>query len=103
MVHVSVIQPGSLIVIDETRRKILDSGWTTEFDRPIYFLEHRNGYACGWCTLKQQQLIVLAHPSSLQEPEVYRFPDEIEVIGQVTGIAMTLDPVERRRPKRDGR
>ena len=37
-----LIQPGSLVVIDETRRKIVNSGWSHESERPIYFLEHRD-------------------------------------------------------------
>ena len=27
-----LLQPGSLVVIDETRRKIASGGWTSEFD-----------------------------------------------------------------------
>jgi transcriptional regulator with XRE-family HTH domain len=92
-----LIPPGSLIVIDETRRRIQNTGWTSEFERPIYFFEHRNGYACGWCSLKDGKLTIIPHPSSQVEPEVFDHPAEIEVVGQVTGIAMTLDPVERRR------
>ena len=93
-----LIPPGSLVVIDDTRRRIVNSGWTTEFERPIYFLEHRNGYACGWCILRDKQLIFHPHPSSHCDPETYIYPDEIEVIGQVTQVAMTLDPASRRRP-----
>ena len=85
-----LIPPGSLVVIDDSRRRIATSGWTGEFDRPIYFLEHRDGYLCGWCTLHDGQLIVQAHPASLREPETYAYPLEIEVIGQVTLVAMTL-------------
>jgi hypothetical protein len=92
-----ILPPGSLVVIDQTRRKILNSGWTTEFDRPIYFLEHRDGYLCSWCTLKDTQLMLHPHPSSLRDPEVYSYPREIDVIGQVTFAAMTLDPATRRR------
>jgi len=33
-----LIQPGSLVVVDETRRKIANSGWSHESERPIYFL-----------------------------------------------------------------
>src|SRR5262245_52660768 len=32
-----LIQPGSLVLIDESRRKPLSAGWTSEFERPIYF------------------------------------------------------------------
>ena len=85
-----LIPPGSLVVIDDSRRRVATSGWSGEFDRPIYFLEHRDGYKCGWCTLRNGQLIVQPHPASLQEPETFEYPLEIEVIGQVTLVAMSL-------------
>ncbi len=93
-----IIPPGSLVVIDDSRRRILNSGWRTEFERPIYFLEHRSGYACGWCTLRDDRLTLQPHPSSLSEPTSYAYPEEIEVIGQITQVAMALDPSQRRRP-----
>ncbi len=93
-----IIPPGSLVVIDDSRRRILSSGWRTEFERPIYFLEHRSGYVCGWCTLREDRLTLQPHPSSLTEPASYAYPEEIEVIGQITQVAMTLDPSQRRRP-----
>ncbi len=86
-----LIRPGSLVVIDDSHRRIATSGWSGEHDRPIYFLEHRDGYLCSWCTLHDDQLIVMPHPASLREPETYIYPLEIEVIGQVTQVAMTLD------------
>ncbi|MCS7314724.1 MAG: helix-turn-helix transcriptional regulator [Bryobacterales bacterium] len=94
-----LLQPGSFVLIDETRRKIVNTGWTNEFERPIYFLEHRNGFACGWCTLSEGRLVLQPHPASLCHPEVYGFPDEVEVIGQVTGVAMRLDQARRRRTR----
>jgi len=93
-----LIQPGSLVLIDESQRKIVNSGWSNEFERPIYFLETRSGFACSWCTLSGEQLVLQPHPASMCSPEVYRFPEEIDVVGQVTGIAMHLDPARRRRP-----
>jgi len=86
-----LIPPGSLVVIDDTQRRVLNSGWTSEFDRPIYFLEHREGYICGWCTMKEGSLIVQHHPASMCDPESYVYPNEIEVIGLVTQVAMSLD------------
>ena len=94
-----LIQPGSLVLIDEGRRKILATGWTNEFERPIYFLEHRGGYACGWCTVIGNQLILQPHPASMCTPEVYLYPEEVEVLGQVTGVAMRLDQGKRRRAR----
>lgn len=94
-----ILQPGSLVIVDETRRKIATSGWTTEYERPIYFLEHREGYACGWCYLNEGQLVLQPHPASMCSPRVYAHPDEIDVVGQVTGVAMRLDPARRRRTR----
>lgn len=85
-----IIPPGSLVVVDDTRRRIAVSAWKTEFERPIYFLEHGDGYLCGWCTLRDGHLTVQYHPASGCEPETYAYPLEIEVIGQITQVAMTL-------------
>lgn len=92
-----LLQPGSLVLIDDSVRKIVNSGWTNEFERPIYFLEHRNGFVCGWCTLADKQLVLQPHPASMCHPEIYRFPDDIDIVGQVTGVAMRLDQAKRRR------
>ena len=94
-----MIQPGALITIDESRHKIINSGWSNEFERPIYFMEHRDGYACCWCTLSETNLVLQPHPASLCPPQVFKFPQDIEIIGQVTGVAMLLDQ-ERRRNNR---
>ena len=79
-----IVPPGSLVVIDDTRRRIVEGGWASEYERPIYFLEHRQGFVCGWCSLREGRLVVQPHPASRCEPEFYAHPDEIEVIGQVT-------------------
>lgn len=91
-----ILRPGSLVLIDESRRRIARGGWTNEFDRPIYFLEHRDGFVCGWCTLQDDRLMVQPHPAADKQPSLFRFPGEIEVIGQVTGVAMLLEPNKRR-------
>jgi len=92
-----MLQPGTFIAIDDTQRKIADSGWTNEFERPIYFFEHRQGYACGWCNVTDGHLVLQPHPASMCSPQIYNYPDEIDLIGQVSGIAMRLDQGRRRR------
>jgi len=92
-----VLQPGSLVMIDESKRRIVNDGWTNEFDRPIYFLEHREGYLCGWCSRSGDKLILHPHPGSRAIPAVYAYPAEIDVVGQVTGVAMLLES-KRLRP-----
>ncbi len=94
-----IVPPGSLVVIDDTRRRIVEGGWASEYERPIYFLEHRQGFVCGWCSLREGRLVVQPHPASRCEPEFYAHPDEIVVIGQVTEVAMCVDPAQRRRPR----
>jgi transcriptional regulator with XRE-family HTH domain len=94
-----LLQPGSFILIDETRRKIASSGWMTEFDRPIYFFEHRRGWACGWCSQVGTQLLLQPHPASGCPPENFAYPGEIDLVGQVTGVAMLLDQGRRRRTR----
>ena len=84
-----VLRPGSLVLIDESRQRIAVDGWTNEMDRPIYFLEHREGFRCGWCMAYDERILVQPHPSSLQKPGWYAI-GEIDVIGQVTGVAMLL-------------
>lgn len=92
-----VIPPGSLVQIDETRRKPASTGWATEYDRPIYFFEHREGFICSWCSMDSGNLILQPHPSSMQAPLIFAYPAEIDVIGVVTGVAMRLDPAKKRR------
>jgi transcriptional regulator with XRE-family HTH domain len=73
---------------------IATDGWTNEMDRPIYFLEHRSGYQCGWCTTYHEYILVQPHPSSRKKPGWYP-TEEIDVIGQVTGVAMLLEKSKR--------
>jgi transcriptional regulator with XRE-family HTH domain len=92
-----LLQPGTFVSIDETQQKIANSGWSNEFERPIYFFEHRQGFACGWASLNGEQLVVSPHPLSGCSPQVYKYPTDIDLIGQVSGIAMRLDQARRRR------
>jgi hypothetical protein len=98
-----VLQPGSLVVIDESRRRISSGGWNNEFDRPIYFLEHRGGYLCTWCTHTEDRLIAQPHPAAHLQPTVFPYPGGIDVIGQVTGVAMQLDGRRRSGSGANGR
>jgi transcriptional regulator with XRE-family HTH domain len=91
-----VLHPGSLVVIDHSKRKIAASGWTNELDRPIYFLEHRGGYVCGWCSSMGESIVVQPHPASQQPPVIFKSQAGVDVIGQVIGVAMLLDSRKRR-------
>ncbi|HAX43209.1 MAG TPA: helix-turn-helix transcriptional regulator [Bryobacteraceae bacterium] len=90
-----LLAPGSLVLIDESRRKVEKTGWTGEADRPIYFLEHRDGWICSWASQMGETLVAMPHPASELEPRVFRFPEEIEVVGRVAGVAHRLDFTKR--------
>ena len=95
-----ILHPGSLIVIDESRRKIATAGgWTTEFERPIYFLEHRGGYSVGWCSMDGNRLIHFSHPSSQVQPQLFDYPEGVDVVGQVTAVAMQFAPAKTPRQR----
>lgn len=94
-----MLPPGTFVSIDETQRKIVNSGWNNEFERPIYFFEHRQGFACSWAYLNGENLILLPHPLSPCGPQVFKYPNDIDLIGQVSGIAMRLDQPPKRRSK----
>lgn len=91
------VPPGSLLVIDDTKRKIQASGWRAVSERPIYFLEHRDGFYCRWCSVKEGILSLISDPACEAPIQNFKYPGEIEVIGQVIGVAMSLDPEKRRR------
>jgi transcriptional regulator with XRE-family HTH domain len=90
-----ILQPGSLVLLDERKRKIASEGWSNEFERPIYFLERRDGYECGWCTVVEDRLLVQPHPASPTKVRIYGYPGDIDVIGQVVGVAMLLESRSR--------
>ena len=84
-----ILPPGSFIQVDESRKKVVEGGWRSEYERPIYFVETHEGYTCCWCTLGPQNIILQSHPLSPVPPRVYR-TSQAEVIGQVVGVAMRL-------------
>ena len=92
-----LIRPGSFVQIDEAKRQIKRDTSAHDYERPIYFLEHRNGFRCGWCTVANHWLIVQSHPASQVAPALFKYPGEVDVIGQVVAVATRLDPEKRRR------
>jgi len=87
---VPLLRPGSIVQVDDSRRRIVNSGWLTEFDRPIYFLELRYSYECCWCFQRGREVTLIPHPLSSCGPRTIRVPDDGEVLGQVVGVAMRI-------------
>jgi transcriptional regulator with XRE-family HTH domain len=90
-----LVRPGSFVQIDQNVRKIHPLRWRTEYDRPIYFIELRDGYSCSWCELQGSQLILIPHPLSPCSVRQFNYGKEAEIVGRVTGVAMRIvDPVD---------
>jgi len=88
-----LLRPGTFVEIDVTQRKVQPAPPESEgsFDRPIYFVELRGGFACGWCEIRGDRLFLLAHPNSGVPTRQFAHPQEAEIVGRVTGIAMKID------------
>jgi hypothetical protein len=87
-----LLRPGSFVQIDNHPNRTGAAEWRTEFDRPIYFIELRDTYACSWCEMRGSQITLIPHPLSGCTIRQFAYPSEAEIIGQVTGVAMRLVP-----------
>ena len=88
-----ILPPGSFVQVDATKDKVGEvgeGGWRSEFERPIYFVEMRDGYTCCWCSIKRDSIVLQPHPLSPVPVRVLKYPQEAEVLGQVVGVAMHL-------------
>lgn len=83
-----LVRPGSLLLIDPAVQSIEQGGWRNEYERPLYFVQLHEGCRCSWCALDGDRLVLQPHPLSDCVPKSYRYPDEAEIVGRVTGIAM---------------
>jgi transcriptional regulator with XRE-family HTH domain len=85
-----LLRPGSIVLIDGAVRQIERGTWRSEFERPLYFVDVRTGYRCGWFDVVGDRLILHPHPLSRCAPEYWHYPKEVDVIGRVTGIVTRL-------------
>ncbi len=85
-----LLMPGSFVQIDESKNELEQRAWHSEYERPIYFVETRDGYVCTWCSMSEDRLVLQPHPLSPTPPRSLRTPQEAEILGQVVGVAMRL-------------
>lgn len=83
-----LLRPGSIVLLDVSDRRIDNAHWSSEYDRPIYFVEVRDGYRCGWFQRVGDRLVMQPHNLSRCLPEAWQLPEEAEVIGRVIGVVM---------------
>ncbi|MGD0792903.1 MAG: hypothetical protein ABR920_14145 [Terriglobales bacterium] len=85
-----ILPPGSFVQVDEAKNKVGEGSWRSEFERPIYFVEMRDGFTCCWCSTKRDSIVLQPHPLSPVSVRVLKYPQEAEILGQVVGVAMRL-------------
>jgi transcriptional regulator with XRE-family HTH domain len=78
-----LIRPGALLEIDTSQNKLQTGSWNNEFERPIYFVELRDGYACGRCELEGSRLLIIPHQSSPTSVRAFTYLREAEIVGRV--------------------
>ena len=88
-----MIRPGALLKIDTSHKKLAAGTWHNEHGRPIFFIELREAYACGWCDLQGNQLLIIPHPSSPASVRCFTYPREAEIVGRVVSYSThCVDP-----------
>jgi transcriptional regulator with XRE-family HTH domain len=88
---VPLLRPGSVVLVDTLIREINDENWTNEHDRPMFFVDVRKGYRCGWFHKDGNRIVMQPHPLSRCLPESWRSPDEAEIVGKVVGMVTRLN------------
>lgn len=82
-----MIQPGALLKIDPRQNKLTSGAWRNEYERPIFFVELRDAYACGWCDLQDNHLLIIPHPLSSVSVRRFTYPRDAEIVGRVVGYS----------------
>ena len=85
-----ILLPGTFVQVDESKNRVVEGNWKSEYERPIYFIETRDGHTCCWCTQAREEIILQPHPLSPVAARALRHPQEADIIGQVVGVAMRL-------------
>jgi len=85
-----ILPPGSFVQVDESKRRVQERQWRSEYERPIYFVETRDGLTCCWCSLRPNALVLQPHPLSPVQVRILKHPQDADVIGQVIGVAMRI-------------
>ena len=89
-----MIRPGALLKIDTKQNKPGPVAWHNEYERPIFFIELRGGFTCGWCDLQGNQLLIIPHHSSPEKVRRLTYPREAEIVGPVISYSTSCVDLE---------
>jgi transcriptional regulator with XRE-family HTH domain/aromatic ring-cleaving dioxygenase len=86
-----LIPVGSFIQIDSRQRQVAGGSLWPEELRPLFAVKKENRYFAGWLESNHPGLTILAHPLSGDRSFQIKNPDDIEIIGRITGVIMNLE------------
>jgi transcriptional regulator with XRE-family HTH domain len=92
-----LIRPGSFLEIDSSQRRIENTRWESEFERPIFFVELRDEYVCSWCEEKEGRLLLIPSPQSGRRVREVRYPAQADIVGRVTAVTMRIAEAKEKR------
>ena len=82
-----LLPPGSLLQLDQTVRGV-DHDSFSEFERPIYLIEHRNKFHCCHALRRRDRISLISHGES--QPSFSVSLTQANVRGRVTPIFRPL-------------
>jgi hypothetical protein len=84
-----LLPPGTLLRLNKKMRTVDDHKWS-EFERPIYLIEHKDKFYCCHAQRKGQVLLLVSHAESPCPPSISIPSSEAKVRGQLTPIFRPL-------------
>lgn len=84
-----LLPPGTLLQLD-TRMRTINAGAWSEFQRPVYLIEHKNKFYCCHAQRKGATLLLISHAESPSPPTTSIPFKDARVRGQLTPIFRPL-------------
>lgn len=85
-----LLPPGTFVQIDESKYRVAPGPFRSEYERPIYFVETRDGFVCSWCSIAGRRIQLVPHQQSHVSPRLLLYPKEATIVGRVVGMARTM-------------
>jgi hypothetical protein len=82
---------GLLAIVNRRRRRPVHFASKPLCQQPVYVLLKRDGtYLCACCGIENGTLVVHPYSSSFHHADVFRYRQDVEVVGQIVTIARKL-------------
>lgn len=83
---------GLLALVNRRRRRPVHFASKSLYQQPVYVLLKRDGtYLCACCSIENGTLVVHPYSMDFHRADVFRYPHDVEVVGQIVMIARKLN------------